>query len=525
METNPHTLVHHFLENSARAYPEKTAIVHENVRASYAEINSKANQLARYLIEAGILPGDPVVILLENGLEYVISYYGILKAGGFAVPLSTDVKTDGLRYLLGQVEPKVVISGSFYEKNLQDADLQSFAIKTLILHEPEMRWANSFPRLLSWEDLIKNERIGNLEVPIDREMLASIIFTSGSTGKPKGVMLSHRNIFANVRSICQYLRLTEKDIQMAILPFFYVMGKSLLNTHFAVGGTVVINNKFTFPVAVLNQMVEECVTGFSGVPSNYAYLIHRSPLANYKDKLESLRYCSQAGGHMPRSIKEELRKSLPANTQIFVMYGATEAAARLSYLEPDRFLDKMDSIGKAIPGVTLRVLDEEGRELPDGEPGELVATGENIMKGYWKDPPATAKALDQYGYHTGDLAYRDKEGYFYIVGRNDNLLKVGGNRVSPQEVEDVLMETGLLVEAVVLGIPDKIMGNRLMALVTPKSENISLNKLSSFCGEKLPKYQIPAEIRLANSLPKNSSGKIDRAQCRELVRDLYEMGQ
>jgi len=525
MEPDGHTLVHHFLENSARAFPGKTAIVHENVRASYEEINSKANQLARHLIESGILPGDPVVMLLENGLEYVISYYGILKAGGFGVPLSTDMKTDGLRYLLGQVEPKVVISASLFEKTLQDIDLQSFPIKTLILHKPEMKWAKPFLRILSWGDLINDERTENLEGPISREALASIIFTSGSTGKPKGVMLSHRNIVANVNSICQYLRLTERDVQMAILPFFYVMGKSLLNTHFAVGGTVVINNKFTFPVAVLNQMVAERVTGFSGVPSNYAFLIHRSPLANYRDKLESLRYCSQAGGHMPRPVKEELRKVLPAKTQIFVMYGATEASARLSYLEPDRFLEKMDSIGKAIPGVILRVLDDEGRELPDGEPGELVASGENIMKGYWKDPKATAKALDQNGYHTGDLAYRDQDGYFYIVGRKDNLLKVGGYRVSPQAVEDVLMETGLLVEAVVLGIPDKIMGNRLMALVTAKSDSVSPKKLIHFCGEKLPKYQIPAEIRLAKSLPKNSNGKVDRAQCRELVKDLYEISQ
>ena len=407
-----HTRVHHFLEYSAKAYPDKIAIVHENTRATYAEINSKSNELAIWLTGQGVVTGDPIAILFENTLEYVISYYAALKAGGVAVPFGTDAKPDGLRYLLGQVEPKVIISSSAFEKRLKDTDLGSFPIRNLLLHKPGMKWSGSSPSVLSWDDLIGREKKENPQNSIDWENLASIIFTSGSTGRPKGVMLSHRNLAANVSSICEYLRLTEKDIQMCILPFFYVMGKSLLNTHFAVGGTVVINNKFTFPAPVLNQMVEERVTGFSGVPSNFAHLIHRSPLAKFRGKLESLRYCSQAGGHMPRPLKEELRKILPAHTQIYVMYGATEAGARLSYLEPDRFLDKMESIGKAIPGVELRVMDEEGLEVPCGQIGELVASGENIMQGYWKDPEATKKALVKNGYHTGDMCYQDKEGFF-----------------------------------------------------------------------------------------------------------------
>ena len=176
-------------------------------------------------------------------------------------------------------------------------------------------------------------------------------------------MLSHANIVSNVHSICTYLELTEDDIQMVVLPFFYVMGKSLLNTHFAVGGTIVINNKFAFPASVIQQMAAENVTGFSGVPSTYAYLLHRSPLKKYRDKLPALRYCSQAGGHMARQIKEELPKALPEHTKIFIMYGATEAGARLTYLPPDRYHDKIDSIGKAIPNVTMSVLDKNGKPV------------------------------------------------------------------------------------------------------------------------------------------------------------------
>src|SRR6185369_3866328 len=185
----------------------------------------------------------------------------------------------------------------------------------------------------------------------------------------KGVMLSHGNIVANTWSIVQYLNLTEKDIQMVVLPFFYVMGKSLLNTHFAVGGTVVVNNSFAYPASVIRQMAAERVTGFSGVPSTYAYLLHRSPLFSFRDRLESLRYCTQAGGHMSREIKEKLLRALPSHTRLYIMYGATEAAARLTYVEPERLASKFESIGRAIPGVTVRVLDEKGQEVPTGEPG------------------------------------------------------------------------------------------------------------------------------------------------------------
>ena len=307
--------------------------------------------------------------------------------------------------------------------------------------------------------------------------LSSIIYTSGSTGKPKGVMLSHRNIASNTQSICEYLELTSEDTQMVVLPFFYVMGKSLLNTHFAVGGSVVINNKFAYPATVINQMIEENVTGFSGVPSTYAYLLHRSPLEKHRDDLVSLRYCSQAGGHMSRQVKVDLRRALPDHTKIYVMYGATEASARLTWLDPDYFEDKMDSIGKAIPGVTVKVLGSDGHELQNGEEGQLVGYGLNIMDGYWKDKASTDKVLINGGYHTGDLGYKDRDGFFFVTGRKDNLLKVKGHRINIQEVEDVLMDTGQLVETVVLGIKDDFLGNKLVSMAVPVNEEIDVNTL------------------------------------------------
>jgi long-chain acyl-CoA synthetase len=331
-------------------------------------------------------------------------------------------------------------------------------------------------------------------------------------------MLSHRNIVSNTHSICQYLQITEKDIQMVVLPFCYVMGKSLLNTHFASGGTLVINNKFAYPASVVKQMVDEQATSFSGVPSTYAYLLHRSPLAGYRHRFGALRYCSQAGGHMSRHIKEELRSVLPEHTRIYIMYGATEASARLTYLEPEKYEEKIDSIGKPIPEVSIRVLDADRQEVPVGQVGELVATGPNIMQGYWKDEQSAKDIFHQNGYRTGDIGYKDAEGYFYLVGRKDNLLKVGGHRINPQEVEDVLMDTGLVVEATVIGVPDKLLGQRLVAVATPKHRDCSENQVLQSCAERLPKYKLPAKIKFVRALPKNITGKIDRVKCVELFR-------
>jgi len=511
-------LIHHFLERSAQAHPEKIALVHEDVRATYAEINAKSNQLADWLLSQGITLGDRVALIMENCLEYVITYYGVLKVGAVVIPLSSDIKPDGLRDILGEVEPRVIVSSSRFERLLQATDLSPFNIQAVILKSPKLQWSPATFPVFPWHALIGDDEASNPDLLIEESALASIIYTSGSTGKPKGVMLSHRNIVSNTHSICHYLHLTDKDIQMVVLPFFYVMGKSLLNTHIAAGGTVVINNKFAYPASMIKQMVEEQVTGFSGVPSTYAYLLHRSPLASYRDKLDSLRYCSQAGGHMSRQIKEELRCVLPEHTKLYIMYGATEASARLTYLEPDRFGKKIDSIGKAIPGVSLRVLDANGREVPFGERGELVGAGPNIMQGYWRNAQATNEVLDQYGYHTGDLGYQDEEGYFYVVGRKDNLLKVGGHRINPQEIEDVLMETELMMETAVVGIPDELLGHKLVAIVTPKDGTCRENQILSRIAESLPKYKLPSNIKLVRALPKSISGKIDRTRCLELAK-------
>ena len=513
-------LIQHFLEESARVFPNKCAIVHDKVRVSYGALNQSANRLARWLIKQGIEPGDRIVLLLENCPEYIISYYGILKAGGVAVPLNPELRPNSLHSLLTSIAPRIVISSAKYELGLHALDFSALSVHTLLIVKPRLNWTESLLSVIPFDEIVENGDAGNLAIGLDEANLASIIFTSGTTKNPKGVMLSHRNIAVNTLSIIKYLELSDSNIQMVVLPFFYVMGKSLLNTNIAVGGTVIINNKFAYPASVLQQMVDEKVTGFSGVPSTYAYLLHRSPLKTFRDKLTSLRYCTQAGGHMARHIKEELIKMLPEHTKIFIMYGTTEAAARLTYVEPHRLLDKIDSIGIPVPNVTMRVLDENGLALPKGEIGELVASGPNIMLGYWKDPDNTARVLNSNGYLTGDLGYQDEDGYFHIVGRKDNQLKMCGHRLNPQEIEEALVSTGLIIEAAVLSLEDALAGHKLVAIAVPIDSYITEQDILRRCYKLLPRYKLPSEIRLVKMLPKHGSGKIERAACAELYKTL-----
>ncbi|GFO69662.1 long-chain acyl-CoA synthetase [Geomonas limicola] len=512
--------VHHLLENSARLHPQRIALVHDSERVSYGRLNQEANRLASFLLQQGVTAGERVVMLLENSQSYVVSYYGILKAQAVAVPLNPELKAEGLKELLRELEPRVVIVSRKAEHALRECDPDSLGISLVLVKEPGLAWSGEHARIVVWEQALEQGEPDDPSYSGTPDRLASIIYTSGSTGKPKGVMLSHRNIVANTDSIVAYLGLTERDIQMVVLPLFYVMGKSLLNTHVAVGGTLVLNNNFAYPASVIAQMASERVTGFSGVPATYAYLLHRSPLAAFRDRLSELRYCTQAGGHMSRQIKEQLIQVLPPHTRLFVMYGATEAAARLSYVEPERLREKMESIGRPIPGVTMRVVDDQGREVAQGESGELVACGANIMLGYWRDPEATARALDRNGYHTGDLGYQDADGYLYVTGRKDDLLKVGGHRIDPQEIEDALMASGQLLEVAVLGVQDELLGKRLVALAVPLDAQTPAGTILACCLDRLPRHKLPGEIRFVQALPKYPSSKTDRPGCLALFHSL-----
>jgi acyl-CoA synthetase (AMP-forming)/AMP-acid ligase II len=277
-----------------------------------------------------------------------------------------------------------------------------------------------------------------------------------------------------------------------------------------VGGSVVIDNRFLYPNVVLKNMNEQNVTGFSGVPSTFNILLNRSTVRSYKFK--SLRYITQAGGAMPPAIQREVAKVFhPA--KLFIMYGATEASARLSYLEPEELPRKWGSIGKAIPNVELFIADGRGRQLKPGDEGEIVARGANIMQGYWNDPEETEKVLKNGLYYTGDIGVMDDEGFLYVVGRSKDMIKVGGNRLSAKEIEEVLYEHPNISEAAVVGVADDILGEAIKAFLVLKNgglKNDHDEEILNFLSKRLSPYKLPKYLEYCDALPKNKSGKIQK---------------
>jgi len=297
---------------------------------------------------------------------------------------------------------------------------------------------------------------------------------------------------------------------MVVLPFYYIYGKSLLNTHFCVGGAVVIDNRFLYPNVILKTMQEQKATGFAGVPSTFGILLNRSNVRDLNFKY--LRYLTQAGGAMAPVLQKEVTKVFPT-AKLYIMYGATEASARLSYLDPKDLPRKWGSIGKAIPGVELYAADEEGNRLQPGKEGELVARGKNIMSGYWNRPQETKKVLRNGLYYTGDIGVMDEESFLYVVGRKKDIIKAGGNRVSSKEIEHALYEHESIAEAAVIGVKDDVMGEEIKAFVVLKEgykEAGQTKILKNFLKKQLAPYKIPKYIEYLNTLPKNYSGKIQK---------------
>jgi len=319
-------------------------------------------------------------------------------------------------------------------------------------------------------------------------------------------MLTHLNVVSNTISIIKYLRLTEDDRIMVVLPFYYIYGQSLLTTHFCVGGSLVIENRLVYPQIALETMKSMEATGLAGVPSTFLILLNRTNVRKFE--FPALRYVTQAGGAMAVKTQKEVAKVFK-NAEVFIMYGATEAAPRLSYVPPERLHEKWGSIGIPLDNVEVFVADGHGRKLAAGEEGEIVARGSNIMAGYWRDAHATAEAIKHGLYFTGDKGVTDEDGYMFVVGRKKDIIKSGGFRISSKEIEEALLENDDIHEVAVVGVVDEIFGEAIKAFIVPKSGiKIGLDAVKKQLKKLLPPYKHPKYFEISKSLPKNESGKI-----------------
>jgi long-chain acyl-CoA synthetase len=509
-------LVNEFLETTAKRLPDKIFLVFNDQRYTYRYLDEACNRFANALIRAGLERGGRVAILLDNSLESVIAIFGILKAGGIFSSLSPTMKDRKVEYILNDAEASFLVTHWQKWPVVFQAVQNAPSVRAVITcGQRTTEECPSSPEVIPWDDFVQDQpasRPENRRIDID---LASIIYTSGSTGDPKGVMMTHLSMHSAATSITTYLRNTEDDIILDVLPlsFDYGLYQVLMTAKF--GGTIVLEKSFAFPQAIMKKMVKEKVTGFPGVPTVFAMLLQLKNLAEYD--FGHVRYFSNTGAALPVRHIQLLRQHFP-HVQIYSMYGLTECK-RVSYLSPEEIDKRPDSVGKGMPNEEVFIVDGNGERLEKGNIGELVIRGANVMKGYWKAPEETARRLKPGRYagevvlHTGDLFRMDEEGYLYFVSRNDDMIKTRGERVSPKEIEAVLHLLDGVHEAAVIPVPDEILGSAIKAfLVTDPAKNIEEKFVLKHCSQNLEVFMVPKFVEFVAEFPKTSSGKIDKKQ-------------
>lgn len=473
---------------------DRIAIIDGPKRYSYDDLRGAVAALVAELDRLQIAPGSRIGVLGPNSFFWIAAYLAAMRVG-VAVPFSEKSTIDELSAQAQWLHCSALLTD---RRTLRRAG-PAFAC-------PSITESTVFRPTLYTVQL--NKICANDD--------AALMFTSGTTAQPKAVRITHSNLRANTASIISYLELTESDRALAILPFHYCFGASLLHTHLAVGGSLVLCNTFTFPETAVELIEREGCTVFAGVPSTFQLLLRASSYASRP--LPSLRVVQQAGGRLPPDRVNEIARAQPSSA-LFVMYGQTEATARLSYLPPEMLSVKAGSIGRGIPGVILQVVDEENRQVSPGEHGEIVAKGESISPGYYRDEVSTALKFSNGVLHTGDLATYDEDGYIYIVGRSAEFIKSWGHRVSPQQVEEAALSVPRVAEAAVVGLPDSDAGEAIALAVVPDGAFADFSKsdlLVQLRGQ-LAKHMLPKEVYLVKSLPLNARGKLARPELRALL--------
>ena len=478
---------------TATGAPDDVAIVDGANHYSYDQLRAAAALVAGELAALRLAPGSRVAILGPNSMWWIAGYLAVLKLGLVAVPLSDKAMPEDLSRNLAAVGCSAILTDRRSSRALA-VDITTILTDDVIRGSGPTCWPES---------------------RTDPDADAVLMFTSGTTGTPKAVRVTHRNIEANAQSIITYLGLQRSDRVLVTLPFFYCYGASLLHTHLRVGASLALCNSFAFPESAVRMLEDTDCTVLAGVPSSYQLLLRATSFA--ERSLPSLRIIQQAGGKLPGVLIDELVAAKP-QASVFVMYGQTEATARLSYLPPARLTDKSGSIGRGIPGVELQVLGADLKPVAPGCRGEIYARGANISPGYFGDPEGSATKFTSHGLRTGDIAVVDEDGYVFVVDRIDDFIKSWGHRISSQEVEAAALRTPELVSAAAIGVPDDDAGEAVALFVTiAPGSSITAEDVLSACRGRLPKHMVPRSVVVIDAMPLNASGKIAKTRLRDLA--------
>ena len=493
------------LEISARRDPGKVAVILDDMKLRYAEVNGAANKIANGLVGLGVRPGDTVALMLPNTPHFVICYYAILKLGATVVPLNVLFKRHEVVYHLDDSDAVALIVWEGFVGEAAEGFQQAKRCRNMIVAQ-----APGSTAALPDGALPLNALMADTSPIFDTHQTmpddtAVILYTSGTTGRPKGAELSHFNMFFNAYIGSEKVLETGPDeVGLAVLPLFHSFGQTcVMNALIYAGATITLLPRFE-PQKALEVLARDKVSFFAGVPTMYFYLLN-FPSADQYD-LSALRRCVSGGSAMPVEVMHAFNKKY--NVTILEGYGLSETSPVASFNQLGRD-PKPGSIGTPIWGVEMRCVDADGREVPVGELGEIVIRGHNVMKGYYKRVDVSAEAIKDGWFFTGDVAYQDEDGYFFIKDRVKDMIIRGGFNVYPREIEEVLYGHPAIAEAAVIGIHDLALGEEIKAVVAFKpGQSTAAQEIIDYCKDRLAAYKYPRSIEVRDTLPKTATGKI-----------------
>ncbi len=512
-----HRLLSDSLKFSSLASPEKVAVITNEVSYTYKQLLEASQRLAVNLLSNGVKRNDRVVLYMNNTWECVVSIYAVQLCGAVFVIVNPQIKTKKLVYILKDSEASVLISEANLQKIFLPALSEASSLKAVICSGELSTNTEILSQMLSFKTIVSQ--------PVDLELLdneqaitldlAALIYTSGSTGEPKGVMQSHQSMLFALQSISEYLRLADEDRILCVLPLSFDYGLYQLLMTIYMGATLILERSFSYTAQIFQHMIDYQVTVFPGVPTMFSIINEahrRTPLLFPK-----VTRITNTAAALHADLIPIMHDIFP-NALIYKMYGLTECK-RASYLEPELIDKKPTSVGKAIPGTEMFLLSEDGEILEQGKKGKgiLHIRGPHVMLGYWNKPEKTDEIIIPGKFNgerilcTQDLFYQDEEGFFYFVGRSDDIIKSRGEKVSPIEVENTLHSMTGVKDAAVVGVRDKLLGEFIRAFVSlEKYVELEQHHIKKYCMQYLENHMMPKEVIIISELPKTTSGKVDK---------------
>ncbi len=498
------------LKHTASKLPESVAYTFAGRDVTYAQFDRLVSNVSGALYDLGLRQGDGLAILLPNSDAFLLAYHSAFRLGMYCVPMNPLYTPNEILYMLKDSGAKAVVAPAQFAEMAGALNAMLPGLTLIAVG------AEKVPQgILQFEDFIQHDSIENVSYQphLSLDDTAVILYTSGTTGTPKGAMLTHQNLSSNAYTAGEFLGYSENDRVVTVLPIFHVFSLTVcLNTSVYKGAHMIILPRFS-PLEVLSVIQDKKATIFAGVPTMYNFMMQAAGDTPYD--LHSLRYCISGGAAMPVAVMEAFEKRF--DVQILEGYGLSEASPVTAFTPVDGRPRKVGSIGISVPLVEQKVFDENDREVPVGEVGELVVRGPNVMKGYLNRPQESEAALRNGWLHTGDMAKMDEDGYFYIVDRKKDMILVGGYNVYPREVEEALFRIDGIVEVAVIGAPDDEYGEAVVAFIVRKDERLSEEAIREYCKENLAKYKQPSRYLFVSELPKNMTGKVLRRELRDRI--------